>query len=119
MNATPVARKAPSIAVVDGTLTTTSLAIAEFFSKRHDDVLKKIRALEPDMPKEYHARNFAAMVITVDIGSGATRNDPAYRITRDGFTLLTGAPPARQPVRFRPPQLTLGGGSYNELEHIS
>jgi len=28
------------------------------------------------------------MIVEVDIGKGATRKDPAYQLTRDGFTLL-------------------------------
>ncbi|MBJ3974436.1 ash family protein, partial [Salmonella enterica subsp. enterica serovar Corvallis] len=32
----------PEIAIVDGQAVTSSLAVANFFSKRHDDVLKKI-----------------------------------------------------------------------------
>jgi hypothetical protein len=36
--------------------------------------------------------------------------------TGRGAARLAGALPVRQPVRFRPPQLALGSGSFNELE---
>ena len=49
---------------------TTSKAVADFFGKRHDDVLKAVRALIAELPTE-HARNFAEMSITVEIGNGA------------------------------------------------
>ena len=86
----------------DGQPTTTSRDITETFGKRHDDVLKRIRSL--DCSPEYHARNFAEMIIEVEIGKGATRKDPAYRITRDGFAFLcmgfTGAKAAQWKERY-------------------
>ncbi|ENC0777417.1 ash family protein, partial [Escherichia coli] len=47
----------PEIAIVDGQAVTSSLAVANFFSKRHDDVLKKIRTLE--CSASFTARNFS------------------------------------------------------------
>lgn len=46
----------PEIAIVDGQAVTSSLAVANFFSKRHGDVLKKIRTLE--CSASFTARNF-------------------------------------------------------------
>lgn len=65
---------------------TTSLQVAECFGKRHDDVLKKIRNL--DCSADYHARNFAEMIIDVEIGKGAKRKTPVYEMTKDGFIFL-------------------------------
>lgn len=76
----------PDLEIVEGQVTTTSRQVAEHFGKRHDTVLRAIRNLE--CSPEFHARNFAEMVVAVEIGSGAVRNDPAYRMTRDGFTFL-------------------------------
>ena len=84
--ATIPAQTQPEITIIDGHAVTTSIAIAEYFSKRHDDVLKKIRAL--DCSPEFHARNFAEMSIDVTVGNGAVRQTPAYQITRDGFAFL-------------------------------
>ncbi|MBJ5131902.1 ash family protein, partial [Salmonella enterica subsp. enterica serovar Kentucky] len=47
----------PEISVINGQAVTSSLAVADYFTKRHDDVLKKIRAL--DCSPEFTARNFA------------------------------------------------------------
>lgn len=77
----------PELTVVDGVPTTTSLDVARHFGKRHANVCRAIRDLITQLPAD-HALNFEPMVVQVDIGSGATRPDPAYRITRDGFTLL-------------------------------
>ena len=78
---------APVLAVVNGVPTTTSLDVALHFGKRHDAVLRAIRSLIAQVPAD-HAHNFVEMVVEVDIGSGATRLDPAYRLTHKGFTLL-------------------------------
>ncbi len=82
--ATPLA---PELTIIDGHVTTSSLDVARHFGKRHHHVLRAIRDLIAQLPAD-HATNFEAMVVEVDIGSGATRSDPAYRLTRDGFTLL-------------------------------
>ncbi|EFQ3857148.1 peptidase, partial [Escherichia coli] len=76
----------PEIAIVDGQAVTSSLAVADFFSKRHDDVLKKIRIL--DCSPEFCARNFAETSILVHQPNGGTRKLPCYHITRDGFAFL-------------------------------
>ena len=58
--------------------------------KRHAHVLRAIGNLLPQLPED-HQRNSGLMVPVVQIGCGATRRDPACRITRDtllamGFT---------------------------------
>lgn len=72
----------PEIAIVDGQAVTSSLAVANFFSKRHDDVLKKIRTLE--CSASFTARNFSVSDYTDCTG----RKLPCYQITRDGFAFL-------------------------------
>lgn len=79
-------RTAPRIAVVDGQPTTTSRDIAETFGKRHDDVLKRIRAL--DCSAEFRLRNFAETLRDVPGPNGSVRKETEYRITRDGFAFL-------------------------------
>lgn len=76
----------PNLIVHDGQVRTTSLAIAQHFGKRHDDVLKKIRNL--DCSAEFHARNFAEMSYLAEIGNGAVRSNRMFEITRDGFVFL-------------------------------
>lgn len=74
------------VQIDDGQMFTTSLIVAEAFEKEHKDVLKAISNLE--CSKEFHERNFAPMVYEAEIGSGAKREFPAYRLTRDGFAFL-------------------------------
>lgn len=80
---TPSRRSAPRIAVINGQPTTTSRDIAETFGKRHDDVLKRIRAL--DCSDAFRVRNFAETPYTLQ-QNGETYTE--YRITRDGFAFL-------------------------------
>ncbi len=72
-------------ALISQNLNTTSLIVAEKFSKRHKDVLRKIEALE--LPAEYHRRNFTPMAREVKIGSGATRQSKYCELTRDGWSV--------------------------------
>lgn len=78
---------APVLNTINGHATATSLQIAEHFEKRHDNVLKAIRDLLAQLPAE-RALNFEETLFNVPGPNGAVRQEPAYRITRDGFTLL-------------------------------
>lgn len=75
-----------AVEIIDGKATTTSLDVARHFRKLHKDVLKRISSL--DCSEDFHRRNFAPMTIKITVGKGAQRNEPAYRMTRDGFTFL-------------------------------
>jgi len=77
----------PALTVTDGKPTCLSTDLALHFNKRHDNVMQAIQNLLPQLDAE-HALNFQEMSIPVEIGNGATRDTPAYRLTRDGFTLL-------------------------------
>ena len=50
-------------------------------------VLVRIKALVADLGEGYEAY-FGLMFPVIDIGQGATRNDPAHLTTRDGLALL-------------------------------
>jgi Rha family phage regulatory protein len=80
----------------------SSKALAEHFGKQHKEVLRKIELLKQDIePAEYHERNFTPMIIDVEIGKGATRQDTAYAITRDGFTLLAMGFTGKRALRWK------------------
>ena len=88
------------LSVVDGKPTTTSLDIARHFNRPHGEVMRRIRTLLEQLPAD-HQCNFALMLSEVAIGSGATRQDPAYRITRDGFTLLAMGFTGKKALQFK------------------
>lgn len=80
-------RAIPDLEIIDGQITTTSNQVAEHFNKRHTHVIRAIKNLVKELPEGYQP-NFGPIQIETDLGVGRTRKDPAYRITRDGFTLL-------------------------------
>jgi Rha family phage regulatory protein len=63
------------------------LQVAKHFGKAHDNVLRDIRNLIQIVPEEWASINFEDINISTELGH-ATRQDPAYMMTRDGFTLL-------------------------------
>ncbi|WP_373999751.1 Rha family phage regulatory protein [Edwardsiella piscicida] len=100
----------PEITVINGQVVTSSVAIADYFLKRHDDVLKKIRALE--CSSEFCARNFAETSISVIQPNGGTRKLPCYQITRDGFAFLTMGFTGKRAARFKEAYIT----AFNQME---
>lgn len=91
---------APHITVIDGQPTTTSVQVAQHFKKRHADVMRAIRNLLQELPAD-RQRNFALIQIDVDLGLGRTRQDPAYRMTYDGFTLLAMGFTGREALHWK------------------
>ncbi|MFM1663441.1 Rha family phage regulatory protein [Aeromonas salmonicida] len=85
----------PVIHVIDGQAVTTSLDLAAYFGKRHDDVIRKIRSL--DCSLEFNARNFAAVQYTDT--KGEKRN--AYHLTRDGFFFVAMGFTGRRAAEFK------------------
>lgn len=78
------AHLSPSVSLCSGRPATTSLEVAKFFSKRHDDVIRSIRNLRPNCPEKFTARNFAASEYIDETG----RSLPMFILYRDGFMLL-------------------------------
>ena len=87
----------PSLSLHDGRPATTSLEVAKFFDKRHDDVLKSIRNLRPNCPEEFTALNFEVSNYLDQTG----RSLPMYIIFRDGFTLLAMGYTGPEAIRFK------------------
>ena len=104
-----------TLTAVNGIPTTTSLDVARHFGKQHKDVLRAIRQLLDQMANggvpnfeetptelsEGYGRNFALIQIEVDLGMGRFRKDPAYRLTKDGFTLLAMGFTGAEALKFK------------------
>lgn len=80
----PTEHFSPSVTLHHGRPATTSREVASFFGKRHDDVIKSIRNLQPNCPEQFTARNFAVSEYTDETG----RTLPLFILYRDGFMLL-------------------------------
>lgn len=84
---TTIATIAPELQIIDGHVTTTSTQVAQHFNKRHDRVIRAIRDLLEKLPVERRPI-FGETSIDVLQPNGGTRSETAYRMNRDGFTLL-------------------------------
>lgn len=72
----------PNVFIHDGKAVTTSQAVAEYFIKRHDNVIQKLKSL--DCSPEFNALNFKA----VDYCDAKGEKRPMYEMTKDGFVFL-------------------------------
>lgn len=104
---TSVAIATPDLEIIEGQITTTSLQIAEHFGKRHTHVLRAIRNLLAELPENARP-NFGLSEFTDDTG----RKLPAYRITRDGFTLLAMGFTGKEAMQWKVAYLT----AFNKME---
>lgn len=95
-----------SLAVIDGTITTTSNQVAENFGKQHKDVLRKIANL--DCSEEFSQRNFAPSEYFDERG----KLQRAYRLTRDGFTFLAMGFTGKEAARWKEAYI----GAFNAME---
>lgn len=71
-----------AVSVIGDQVKTTTLKVAEYFSKRHADVLRKIETL--DCSTEFNQRNFAF----VEYLDSKGEKRPSYEMTKDGFMFL-------------------------------
>jgi len=74
----------PHLVMRDGRASTTSMAIAKHFGKRHDNVLRDIKNLE--CSEEFRLLNFEECLKINVLANN--RSEPYFNITRDGFAFL-------------------------------
>lgn len=89
---------------------TTSLKIAEVFQKPHYDILKSIRSLE--CSKSFQDGNFSFSFYLRKLPNNATKKEPMYYITRDGFTFLAMGFTGKIAARFKEAYIN----AFNEME---
>lgn len=84
--------KSPLVVLVDGEATTTSLAVADFYGKRHDNVMRDIRELCCLIDPAHPGARFLKLeesVHLVKMGSVAGRAQRYFALNFDAFMLLT------------------------------
>ncbi|POY43325.1 hypothetical protein C3007_11015 [Avibacterium gallinarum] len=74
---------------------TDSLKVAEYFGKRHDNLLQRIENL--GCSKEFNALNFKAVKYTDSKGE----KRPMFLMTQDGFTLLAMGFTGKKAMQFK------------------
>ena len=85
--------------IKDGQVVTTSLRVAEIFSKQHKNVLQAIR--EMDCSDDFRGLNFQPTLKITQLPNNATRKDPYYLITRDGFVFLVMGFTGKTAAKFK------------------
>ncbi|BBV05704.1 Rha family transcriptional regulator [Providencia rettgeri] len=68
----------------DGKVFTTSKKIADYFGKRHDNVLRKIRQVRGECPDDFAQLNFEEADFIDKNGD----IQPMYKLSKDGYMLL-------------------------------
>lgn len=92
----------PELSIHNGVVTTTSTQVAQFFGKRHDNVLRAIRVLLREGASADYLLNFEEMVVTRENPSGGTPiSASAYRMNRDGFMLLAMGFTGKEALRWK------------------
>ncbi|WP_334469861.1 Rha family transcriptional regulator [Arsenophonus sp. PmNCSU2021_1] len=89
----------PKVTIHNGKAITTSKDVADYFDKRHDNVLRAIDSL--DCSVNFHALNFEEMYSSIEIGNGATRESKIYHMTKDGFVFLVMGFTGKKAAQFK------------------
>lgn len=103
----------PQVTVENGRAVTTSVAVAEYFGKRHDNVIQKIKLL--DCSSEFNALNFKD--VTYTDAKGEKR--PAYQITKNGFVFLVMGFTGKKTAAFKEAYIAEFDRMENELRPSS
>lgn len=85
------------VSIVNGIPTTTSLQVASAFGKRHDSVIRGVKTLIANCPKEFTDHNFVDSEYTDPTG----RKVPMYLLTRDGMTLLVMGYTGKEAMKYK------------------
>ncbi|EIH2706868.1 Rha family transcriptional regulator [Escherichia coli] len=96
----------PEITIINGRVVTTSLAVSNYFTKRHERVLDRIRNLE--CSAEFTEHNFVLSEYTDASGHKL----PCYQITRDGFAFLAMGFTGKRAARFKEAYIN----AFNQME---
>lgn len=96
----------PNVTIIDGKAITTSLDVANYFDKRHNDVLRALRFL--DCSVEFSQRNFAQ----AEYLDYQNKPRPMYRMTKDGFVFLAMGFTGKRAAQFKEAYIE----AFNEME---
>ena len=89
------------LTVVDGRPTTTSVDVARHFGKRHDNVLREIQNICSELPEDRLLNFEETVIIRENPSGGAPIESPAYRLTRDAFSLLAFGFTGKKALQFK------------------
>lgn len=96
--------------VRESQVVTTSLRVAEIFSKQHKHVLEAIRNL--DCSDGFRGSNFRLTLKDKELHGSVARQDPFYFITRDGFIFLVMGFTGKTAAKYKEAYIY----AFNEME---
>ncbi|MBF8842902.1 peptidase [Escherichia coli] len=96
----------PEITIINGRVVTTSLAVANYFTKRHERVLDRIRNLECSAEFTEH------IFVLSEYTDASGRKLPCYQITRDGFAFLAMGFTGKRAAKFKEAYIN----AFNQME---
>jgi Rha family phage regulatory protein len=91
----------PELSILNGIVTTTSVQVAQFFGKRHDNVLRAIRVLLSEGGSSDYRLNFEEVTMDFTNGKGGVQSGTAYCMTREGFMLLAMGFTGKEALRWK------------------
>lgn len=99
------------VSIQNNQVVTTSLQVADFFQKKHCDVLRCIKEL--DCSQDLRERDFAFTFYTRPLPHGGYKKDPMYYIGKDGFIFLVMGFTGKVAARFKEAYIN----AFNEMEN--
>ena len=96
----------PIVSIVNNHTVTTSLEVARYFGKEHKNVLQSIEKLE--CSGDFRRLNFQPSNYLNEQG----KQQPAYEMTRDGFTMLAFSFTGPKAARFKEDYIS----AFNKME---
>jgi Rha family phage regulatory protein len=91
----------PSVSLVNGRPSVTSMQIAEHFGKRHDHVVRDIRRIISETPEEFRIPNFGETFRTVAGPNNSARQEVYFIVFFDGFMLLVMGYTGKQALQIK------------------
>jgi Rha family phage regulatory protein len=104
-----ITTRKPSVKLVHGKATTTSLIVAKSFAKLHKNVLRIIQNME--CSPEFKRLNFEPVEYTDAHG----QKQPMYTITRDGFAFLASGFTGKEAAQWKEKFIE----AFNQLEQYA
>ena len=108
----------PDVKIIENRAITTSIAVADYFQKRHDHVLDKIRAVMLDCDPAWRLPNFRETFYNRQNPNGGEGiATPMYELTRDAFVLIVMGFTGKKALQWKIDYINAFNKMEAELQH--
>jgi len=115
MNTKALTERKPHVSIINGEIKTTSLKVAEYFGKRHDNVLQAIENIE--CSDAFRLLNFKEASYEVDQPNGGKASYTMMEITKDGFVFLVMGFTGKEAAKWKEAYITEFNRMAEELQN--